>query len=204
MERYYLIWNNIYNKDRGVMNMKSKRFIMGISILLITVTFNIGCSSKKGNNEEDINLSGRSLDEIEVKPIQVDGWGQNKIWCNWTEDTNESIFKPDRGEHWYAGAQMSYLHKPDPNKFDSTVTIKCFEKARGPLHNVDVVISGVGVHDSGKTNSYGDVSLSLRGCHLGVNEEIGEIIVEAKYGNDQKITSIMVLAGDEPPDQGTQ
>ena len=149
-------------------------------------------------------ISKPDLDTIQVNDIVIDGWKQTKIWCNWTEDTNESIFKPDRGEHWYAGAQMSYLHKPDPNKFDSTVTIKCFEKARGPLHNVDVVISGVGVHDSGKTNSYGDVSLSLRGCHLGVNEEIGEIIVEAKYGNDQKITSIMVLAGDEPPDQGTQ
>ena len=186
--------------------MKSKLLIAGYCILLITVTFNIGCSSKKGNNEE--------LDMIEIEPIKVDGWKQNKIWCNWTEDTNASIFKPDRGEHWYAGAQFIdpetgekiYYHNPDPAIFDSKVTIKCIGDNEEPMADVDVVISGAGVLDSGKTNTKGEVTLSLSGCRLGLNEDMGKINVEAEYksssGNQKKTTSIMVLAGNVPPDQG--
>jgi len=159
-------------------------------------------------------ISKPDLDTIQVQDIKVDGWAQTKIWCNWTEDTNESIFKPDRGEHWYAGAQFVdpetgkkiYSHNPDPAVFDSKVTIKCIGDDDEPMADVDVVISGTGVLDSGKTNTKGTVTLSLKGCHLGPNEDIGEITVEAKYqstfGKQKKTTSIMVLSGSEPPDQG--
>ena len=153
-------------------------------------------------------ISKPDLDTIQVYDIKVDGWEQTKIRCNWTEDTNASIFEPNRGEHWYAGAKLSYNHYPDPAIFDSKVTIKCIGDDGKPMADVDVVISGAVEPDSGKTNTKGVVTLSLKGCHLGVNDEIGEIIVEANYqstfGKQKKTTSIMVLAGDEPPDQGLE
>ena len=146
------------------------------------------------------------LDTIDVKDINVDGWPQTKIWCNWTEDTNKSIFEPNRGEHWYAGAKLSYNHNPDDYLFDSSITIICKDDKKKAMSDVDVVISGAGVLDSGKTDTKGMVTLSLKGCHLGPNEAVGEIQIEAKYqstfGKQKKTTSITVLAGDIPPDQG--
>ena len=153
-----------------------------------------------------IVVSKPDLDTIYVEDIKVDGWQQTKIWCNWTEDTNEAVFKPNRGEHWYAGAELSSNHNPDDYLFDSNVTIICEGDDDEPMSDVDVVISGAGVLDSGKTDTKGKVTLSLKGCHLGPNEAVGEIQIEAKYqstfGKQKKTTSITVLAGDTPPDQG--
>ena len=153
-----------------------------------------------------IVISKPDLDTIYVEDIKVDGWSQTKIWCNWTEETNKTIFKPNRGEHWYAGAKLAYNHNPDDYLFDSTVTIICEGDDDEPMSDVDVVISGAGVLDSGKTNTKGRVTLSLKGCHLGPNEVVGNIQIEAKYqstfGEQTKTTSITVLAGDTPPDQG--
>ncbi len=152
-------------------------------------------------------VSKPDLNTIQVNPIKVDGWSQHKIWCNWTEDTNASAFQPPKGEHWYAGAELSSSHKPDEYMFDSKITIKCIGDNDKPMSNVDVVISGSGVLDSDVTDSNGLVTLSLKNCHLGPNQEQGEINIEAKYqstfGDQKKTTSITVLAGDSPPDLGT-
>jgi len=153
-----------------------------------------------------IVVSKPDLDTIYVEDIKVDGWYQTKIWCNWTEDTNNTIFKPNRGEHWYAGAELSAGHNPDSYMFDSEVTIVCTDDDGEAMSEVRVVISGAGVSDAGTTNTAGEVKLSLKNCHLGPNDGNGEIKVEATYdstfGTQKKTTSIMVLAGDTPPDQG--
>ena len=180
-------------------NMNSKLLIVWCCILLITVTFNIGCSTK---NEKNL-----SLDRIEVDNIKIDGWEYHRIWCNWTEDTNESIFKPNEGEYWYAGAKLSDLHNPDPSLFDSKIRIVCYNDQDRPLKNVDINISGCGVSYSGLTNSRGEVFLSLEGCHLEPPAINGCIRIEASFNNlngtiQKEIISITVLAGDTHPNQG--
>jgi len=146
------------------------------------------------------------LDTINVEDIKIDGWSQTKIWCNWTEETNKSIFEPNRGEHWYAGAKLSNYHNPNDYLFSPSITIICKDDEGDPMSEVDVVISGAGVLDSGKTNTNGKVILSLKGCHLGPNEVVGKIQIEAKYqstfGEQTKTTSITVLAGNTSPNQG--
>lgn len=146
-----------------------------------------------------IVVSKPDLDNIYVEPIKVNGIEQNKIWANWTEDTNTSIFTPKRGEHWYAGAKLSYNHEPNKNLYDSFVTIVCSDDDGNPMSNIDVVISGAGVLDSDKTDTNGKVTLSLKNCHLGPNDSQGEIKIEAKYdstfGTQKKTKTITVLAG---------
>lgn len=153
-------------------------------------------------------VSKPDLDTIQVDPMVMDGWSQDIIYCNWTEDTNSSAFSPSTGEHWYAGAKLDPSHEPDPYMFDKDITIICTDNDGEPMSEVRVVISGAGVNDAGTTKSTGKVVLSLRGCHLGPNDRQGEIKVEAKYdstfGTQKKTTSITVLAGDTTPDLGTK
>ena len=152
-------------------------------------------------------VSKPDLDTIHVEPIMINGWEHQKIWCNWTEDTNKTAvpdIKP--GEHWYAGIPLSYGHRPDPYLYDPTITITCIGSDDKPMADVDIVISGAGVNDGGTTDSNGKIVLSLKGCHLGANDRNGKINIEAEYGStfgtQTKTSSLTILAGDIAPDLG--
>lgn len=146
-----------------------------------------------------IVMSKPDLDKIHVDEILVGGHMQNTIWCNWTESTNSSAFEPRAGEHWYAGVSLGPNHAPNKNFYNDKIMIICTDNDGQAMADVDVIISGCGVLDNDRTNTRGEVELSLKGCHLGVNEEQGSITITAKYdstfGTQEKTKSITVLAG---------
>ena len=165
----------------------------GMTILIAVMTFGMGCTSEDG-----LSVGG-NVDSIVIHPIMMDGWENHIIWCNWTKDTNASAFKPPVGEHWYAGAKLSSQHEPNPRMFDSEITVKCTDDRGRAVFGVRVVITDLGVNDEGTTDLRGEVRLSLRGCHLGVNDVQEDIWVKAK----ETMATITVLAGDTTPDLGT-
>ena len=70
-----------------------------------------------------IVMSKPDLDDISYEPILIGGYEGYTIWCNWTESTNASIFKPNPGEHWYAGASLASNHVPNSNLYNAKITI---------------------------------------------------------------------------------
>ncbi len=136
-------------------------------------------------------VSNPDLDSIHVEKIMIDGVEHDRtIYCE------NTTYKD--GEHWYQGSPRGY---EEPVEYYSThLTIICKNDDNKEMANVLVTITGAGVNHAATTDSAGKAELSLANCHLGPNEWNGKIKITAEYdsafGDQQKTTSVAVLAGD--------